>query len=56
MEVLELQETALLLNKRTGEDSHICRKAEMETDGLRFVLSFRLRCVCEPIKMVNIIW
>lgn len=32
--VLELPETALLLNKRIGRDSHIYRKAEMETDGL----------------------
>lgn len=46
----------LLLNKRTGENSYICRKAEVETDGLRFGLSFRLRCVSEPIEMVHIIW
>lgn len=54
--VLELPETALLLNKRIGEDSHIRRKTEMETDDLRFGLSFRLKCVSDPIKMVDIIW
>lgn len=56
MEVLELPEAALLLDKSAWEDSHNCRKTEMETDVLRFGLSFRLRCVSDPSKMVYIIW